>query len=154
MIFVPKYASKVVFKGGILGAMRQFWGNPYLNSTIVLFDKEDMVELLSTAWRLAQMQIEKAHVRQKDCHDKKANQPPNILVGDRVYIYNPSKKRGKAYKLARSFEGPYRVLNLHPNGADLQNQGPLPSVLLLTGSDYVQRRSLPNSSTCLGQQGC
>jgi len=38
MIFVPKYVSRVVFKGGILGGTRQFWGNPYLNSTTVLFD--------------------------------------------------------------------------------------------------------------------
>jgi len=28
----------VVFKGGILGGARQFWGNPYLNSTTVLLD--------------------------------------------------------------------------------------------------------------------
>jgi len=28
----------VVFKGGILGGVRQFWGNPYLNSATVLFD--------------------------------------------------------------------------------------------------------------------
>jgi len=27
------YVSRVVFKGGILGGARQFWGNPYLNST-------------------------------------------------------------------------------------------------------------------------
>jgi len=39
VIFVPKpYVSRVVFKGGILGSARQFWGNPYLNSTNVLFD--------------------------------------------------------------------------------------------------------------------
>jgi len=29
MIFVPKYVSRVVFKGGILGGARQFLGNPY-----------------------------------------------------------------------------------------------------------------------------
>jgi len=34
-----KYVSRVVFKGGILGGACQFWGNPYLNSTTVLFDK-------------------------------------------------------------------------------------------------------------------
>jgi len=28
----------VVFKGSILGGVHQFWGNPYLNSTTVLFD--------------------------------------------------------------------------------------------------------------------
>jgi len=38
MIFIPKYVSRVVFKGGILGGARQFWDNPYLNSTTVLFD--------------------------------------------------------------------------------------------------------------------
>jgi len=36
--FVPKYVSRVVFKDGILGGARQFRGNPYLNSTTVLFD--------------------------------------------------------------------------------------------------------------------
>jgi len=28
----------MVFGGGILGGMRKIWGNPYLNSTTVLFD--------------------------------------------------------------------------------------------------------------------
>jgi len=32
----------VVFKGGILGGVHQFWGNPYLNSTTVLFDTNNM----------------------------------------------------------------------------------------------------------------
>jgi len=45
VIFVPKYVSRVVFKGGILGGARQFWGNPYLNSTTVLFDTKSMVQL-------------------------------------------------------------------------------------------------------------
>jgi len=39
VIFVPKYVFRVVFEGGILGSARNFWGNPYLNSTTVLFDK-------------------------------------------------------------------------------------------------------------------
>jgi len=45
----------VVFKDSILGGARQFWGNPYLNSTTVLFDdsmacttKNDMSDLLNT----------------------------------------------------------------------------------------------------------
>ena len=41
-------------------------------------------------------------------------------MGDRVFVYNPSKKQGKMQKLARTFEGPYHVLKLHPNGAGLQ----------------------------------
>jgi len=39
VIFVPKYVSRVVFKGDILGSVRQFWGNPYLNSMTALCDK-------------------------------------------------------------------------------------------------------------------
>jgi len=36
--------SRVVFKGGILGGACQFWGNPYLNSTTVLFDTNSTVK--------------------------------------------------------------------------------------------------------------
>jgi len=42
----------VVFKGGILGGARQFWGNPYLNSTTVLFDMimvSKMIEIYNIA---------------------------------------------------------------------------------------------------------
>ena len=28
----------MIFEGGILGGMSHFWGDPYLNSTTVLFD--------------------------------------------------------------------------------------------------------------------
>jgi len=38
VIFASKYVFRVVFEGGFLGGMRNFWGNPYLNSTTVLFD--------------------------------------------------------------------------------------------------------------------
>ena len=38
MIFVLKYVFKVVFEDGILGGMRNFWGNSYLNSMTILFD--------------------------------------------------------------------------------------------------------------------
>jgi len=40
VIFVAKYVSTMVFGGGILGGACKIWGNPYLNSTIVLFDTE------------------------------------------------------------------------------------------------------------------
>ena len=81
--------------------------------------KEDMVEHVSTAWQLALMQIEKTQLHQKEFHYKRANQPA-VYVGDQVFVYNPSKKQGKAYKLAKLFESSYRVLELHPNGANLK----------------------------------
>jgi len=39
VIFILKYVFRIVFEGGILGGARNFWGNPYLNSTTVLFDE-------------------------------------------------------------------------------------------------------------------
>ena len=39
-------------------------------------------------------------------HNKGAKQPI-LQVEDRVFVYNPSKRQGKAYKLARPFMGPY-----------------------------------------------
>ena len=30
--------SKMIFEGGILGGTCNFWGDPYLNSTTILFD--------------------------------------------------------------------------------------------------------------------
>jgi len=38
VIFAVKYVSAMVFGGGILGSVPKIWGNPYLNSTTVLFD--------------------------------------------------------------------------------------------------------------------
>ena len=39
MIFASKYVFRLVFEGGFLGGARNLWGNPYLNSTTVLFDR-------------------------------------------------------------------------------------------------------------------
>jgi len=38
VIFAPKYVFRVGFEGGFLGGAHNFWGNPYLNSTTILFD--------------------------------------------------------------------------------------------------------------------
>ena len=64
--------------------------------------KEEMIHHFSTAWQPAQAEISKAQGRQKKFHNKGAKQPI-LQVGDRVFVYNPSKKQGKAYKLARPF---------------------------------------------------
>ena len=44
---------------------------------------------------------------------------PNFAVGGRVFVYKPSTKTGKAYKFAKPFHGPYRILTLHEGGADV-----------------------------------
>ena len=82
--------------------------------------KSDLQLRLTTAWELARTNINRAQKAQKKLHDKRAKEPP-IQVGDRVYVYMPMKKLGKAHKFALPFEGPYRVLALYPNGVDLQS---------------------------------
>ena len=39
---------------------------------------------------------------------------------ERVFLYVPSAKQGKAHKFARPFRGPYRIINLYDNGADIR----------------------------------
>ena len=102
--------------------------------------KEQMSQHFSMAWRLAHLGIDKALERQKCSHDKLAKQPI-IQVEDRVFVFSPSKKRGEAYKLARPFVGPYRVLKLHPNGVDLQ--------LITNPSSPVIRVALHRVRLCL-----
>ena len=74
---------------------------------------------LAEAWELARVHVRKAQRRQKAQHDRRATDPP-FRVGDRVFVLMPGEKRGKAYKLAKPFKGPYRILSLFDNGAEVQ----------------------------------
>jgi len=59
VIFVVKYVSAMVFGGGILGGARKIWGNPYLNSTTVLFDMKYLFlncVLKQLKWQFSQKQ--------------------------------------------------------------------------------------------------
>ena len=48
VVFVVKHVSAMVFGGGILGGARKIWGNPYLNSMTVLFDKQEFDKYVCT----------------------------------------------------------------------------------------------------------
>lgn len=78
--------------------------------------KLELTDSLTQAWELAQTQIKKAQKHQKLCYDRHAKKP-TFCVGDRVFIYMPSAKKGKAYKFARPFHGPFRVVELTTNDA-------------------------------------
>ena len=74
---------------------------------------------MQDAWELARKNIKKAQKRQKksyDCHTRH----PTFRVGDRVFVYVPSAKLGKAYKFALPYKGPYRVQDIADNVACLQ----------------------------------
>ena len=77
--------------------------------------RSEMVMGISQAWKLARENIEQAQKYQKSQHDKHAKDP-NFKLGDRVFVHMPAEKRGKAYKFARTFHGPYRVVELLENG--------------------------------------
>ena len=74
-----------------------------------------MVKHMSNAWKLAQENVKRAQKSQKKYYDKSV-QEHKVKQGDRVFIYMPSAKKGKAHKLARPFHGPYRVTETVDNG--------------------------------------
>ena len=73
---------------------------------------------MSEVWQAAQDRLQKAQRKQKQQHDQRASSV-DARVGDRVFVYMPSLKSGPAHKLARPFKGSFRVVALHPNGAEV-----------------------------------
>ncbi len=53
---------------------------------------------------------------QHDCRAK----DPGFQVGDRVFVFMPGEKLGKAHRLARPFKGPYRIVAMYDNGAEVK----------------------------------
>jgi hypothetical protein len=87
-----------------------------------LVDLEDyrteLMTKLSCAWSAAEQKIGKAQQKQKIQYDKKAKEP-KLSIGTRVMVHMPSEVQGKAWKLARPFHGPYRVVATTPNNAEV-----------------------------------
>ena len=80
--------------------------------------KTQAVTRMSEAWQLAQVKIVNAQRRQKTHYDRGAK-PSTFRVGDRVFVFNPALKAGKAHKLALPFQGPYRVKAVYETGLDV-----------------------------------
>ena len=76
--------------------------------------KTDMVKHMSEAWRLAQENVKCAQKSQKKHYDKTVREH-KIKQGESLSTC-PQHKRRKAHKLARPFQGPYRVLETVDNG--------------------------------------
>jgi len=79
----------------------------------------ELVANLSDAWALAHENITKAQKRQKCQYDKRSSEH-KLKVGSRVMVYFPNQVRGKAWKFARPYFGPYKVLSLTPTNAEVQ----------------------------------
>ena len=78
--------------------------------------KSEMTLHMSEAWELARASVKKAQHRQKKQYNRRAKSA-NFKTGDRVFVFMPGAKRGKAYKFTRAFHGPFRVVEMMENGA-------------------------------------
>ena len=113
----------ICFMGGTLDSqeMQYFLLQSIGELAIDLRDYEtEMSQCFTKAWKLAQCEVEKAQKLQKEYYDQ-GTVTDKVHVGDRVFIYTPSEKKGKAYKFACPFVGPYRVLEVYDNEAKLQH---------------------------------
>jgi hypothetical protein len=81
--------------------------------------RSELVANLSDAWALAHKNIDAAQVKQKKQYDKKSKDM-HIVVGDRVMVYMPGTVKGKAWKFARPYHGPYRVLAVTPTNVEVK----------------------------------
>ena len=98
----------------------------------------EMVANLSDAWALAHQNIEQAQTKQKLQYDKKSS-ASTLRVGDRVMVFFPSQVKGKAWKLARPYFGPYKVLSLTPTNAEVQLAHDSESESIFVALDRVRR---------------
>ncbi len=53
--------------------------------------------------------MKEAQQKQKKYYDRRSK-TPRFRVGDRVFVYMPGAKQRKAWKFARPFRGPFRIL--------------------------------------------
>ena len=77
--------------------------------------KREVSTKLAEAWELAKSANRRAQNSQKIQYDRQTK-PPQFSVGDRVFVYMPAAKACKAYKFARPFYGPYRIIEQNSLG--------------------------------------
>lgn len=84
--------------------------SPMDRGLIALDDYKTLtVVRMTEAWQLVKDRIEVAQKQQKTQNDRRAR-PSMFEPGDRAFMYMQAARSGKAYKLARSYHGPYHVI--------------------------------------------
>ena len=78
--------------------------------------KEELSSSLFGEWDLAREHVEKAQKAQKRAYDRRFRKVEEFRVGDWVFVHMPKDKACKAYKFARPFHGPYRVVEALESG--------------------------------------
>jgi hypothetical protein len=70
----------------------------------------DLEERLHDTHHYARRHLRVASDRMKACYDRLANSA-GFQEGDRVWLYRPTRTRGRSPKLQSAWEGPYKVIN-------------------------------------------
>ena len=83
-------------------------GSPNVNSHISSGWVSNLQRNLREVHELARNQIQLTSDRMKARYDFRAN-CPKYKEGDKVWLYNPHRRRGRSPKLQRNWEGPYEV---------------------------------------------
>ena len=81
-----------------------------LEPTEVTDYREELALSLSTARKLAALQIQKAQAKYKKYHDKKAK-VSTFKIGEWVLVKFPHEETGRMRKLSRPWHGPFRVIS-------------------------------------------
>ena len=81
--------------------------------------KGELVSELMEAWDSAQKNVQKAQKAQKRAYDRKSKET-GFEIGERVFVYMPKEKLTKAYKFARPFHGPCRVVEVLDTGVSVR----------------------------------
>ena len=81
---------------------------------------------------------EDAQAKQKKQYDLRSKDS-GLVIGDRVMVYMPGSVKGKAWKFARPYHGPYRVLAVTPTNVEVKlvDQPKEPSIFV--SIDRVRR---------------
>ena len=82
--------------------------NPMENTSVEDY-REEVIQTLSTARRLAADSIQNAQRRYKAAYDKKSS-PVSYGLGDWVLVKFPQDETGRNRKLSRPWHGPYRIV--------------------------------------------
>ena len=81
--------------------------------------KLELASSLANAWRVASENLKKCQTRQKQQYEKRTT-TKSVKPGDRVMVYMPKETTGSQKKMARPHFGPYRVIEVHPNGVTVR----------------------------------
>ena len=79
--------------------------------------RTELVTHLSDAWNLAQGNIAKVQAKQRN-YDR-GSKELKLQKGDRNMVRMPGETKGKPWKFARPYHGPFRVVSITPTNAEV-----------------------------------